>query len=73
MRHELLNRQEVVKLVENMKKKSPELVEELIPTTISYGNFQKILTNLLKEGIPVKDMETHYGDHYRCIDDGQRH
>ena len=56
--YELLNRQEVVKLVENMKKKSPELVEELIPTTISYGNFQKILTNLLKEGIPVKDMET---------------
>ena len=56
--YELLNRQEVVKLVENMKKKSPELVEELIPTTISYGNFPKILTNLLKEGIPVKDMET---------------
>ena len=56
--YELLNRQEVVKLVENMKKKSPELVEELIPTTLSYGNFQKILTNLLKEGIPVKDMET---------------
>lgn len=56
--YELLNRQEVVKLVENMKKKSPELIEELIPATISYGNFQKILTNLLKEGIPIKDMET---------------
>lgn len=56
--HELLNRQEVVRLVENMKKQSPELVEELIPSLISYGNFQKILTNLLKEGIPIKDMET---------------
>lgn len=56
--YELLNRQEAVKLVDNMKKKSPELIEELIPTTISYGNFQKILTNLLKEGIPIKDMET---------------
>ncbi len=56
--HELLNRQEVVRLVENMKKQSPELVDELIPTLISYGNFQKILTNLLKEGIPIKDMET---------------
>ena len=33
-------------------------MEELIPTLISYGNFQKILTNLLKEGIPIKDMET---------------
>lgn len=56
--HELLNRQEVVRLVENMKNQSPELVEELIPAVISYGNFQKILTNLLKEGIPIKDMET---------------
>ncbi|MCI9490155.1 flagellar biosynthesis protein FlhA [Lachnospiraceae bacterium 48-42] len=56
--HELLNRQEVVRLVENMKKQSQELVDELIPAIISYGNFQKILTNLLKEGIPIKDMET---------------
>ena len=56
--YELLNRQEVVRLVDNMKKQSPELVDELIPTLISYGNFQKILTNLLKEGIPIKDMET---------------
>lgn len=56
--YELLNRQEVVRLVENTKKQSPELVEELIPAVISYGNFQKILTNLLKEGVPIKDMET---------------
>ena len=56
--HELLNRQEVVRLIDNMKKQSPELVDELIPNLISYGNFQKILTNLLKEGIPIKDMET---------------
>ncbi len=56
--HELLNRQEVVRLVDNMKQQSPELVEELIPALISYGSFQKILTNLLKEGIPIKDMET---------------
>ena len=44
--------------MENTKKQSPELVEELIPAVISYGNFQKILTNLLKEGVPIKDMET---------------
>lgn len=56
--HELLNRQEVVRLVENLKTQSPELVEEAIPAIISYGGFQKILTNLLKEGIPIKDMET---------------
>ena len=56
--HELLNRPEVVRLIENMKRQAPELVDELIPQLISYGNFQKILTNLLKEGIPIKDMET---------------
>ncbi len=56
--YELLNRQEVVRLIENMQKQTPELVGELIPGVISYGNFQKILTNLLKEGIPIKDMET---------------
>lgn len=56
--HELLNRQEVVRLVDNMRKQTPELVDELIPAVISYGNFQKILTNLLKEGIPIKDLET---------------
>lgn len=56
--YELLNRQEIVRLIENMKKQCPELVDELIPNVISYGNFQKILTNLLKEGIPIKDLET---------------
>ncbi|MCI8645256.1 MAG: flagellar biosynthesis protein FlhA [Firmicutes bacterium] len=56
--HELLNRQEVVQLVESLKKTSPELVEEAVPTIVTYANLQKILTSLLKEGIPIKDMET---------------
>ncbi len=56
--YELLSRQEVVQLVENVKQNAPQLVEELFPNVISYGVFQKILTNLLKEGIPIKDMET---------------
>lgn len=56
--HELLSRQEVVQLVENVKMNAPQLVEELFPNVISYGVFQKILVNLLKEGIPIKDMET---------------
>ena len=56
--HELLNRQEVVRLIDNLKNQSPELVEEAIPAVISYGGFQKVLTNLLKEGIPIKDLET---------------
>lgn len=56
--HELLNRQEVGQLLENVKKSVPELVDEVIPSIMSQGNFQKLLVNLLKEGIPIKDMET---------------
>ncbi|QAT42029.1 flagellar biosynthesis protein FlhA [Aminipila luticellarii] len=56
--HELLNRAEVLQIVENTKKISPELVEEAIPNVIAYGTLQKVLYNLLKEGIPIKDMVT---------------
>ena len=56
--HELITRQEVIHLVENIKKTSPELVEEAFPNVVGYGLFQKILTSLLKEGVPIKDLET---------------
>lgn len=56
--HELLTRQEIIHLVENTKKNSPELIEEAFPNYINYSLFQKILTSLLKEGVPIKDMET---------------
>ncbi|WP_312093664.1 flagellar biosynthesis protein FlhA [Aminipila sp.] len=56
--HELLTRAEVIQIVENTKKTSQELVEESVPNVISYGTLQKVLYNLLKEGIPVKDMVT---------------
>ncbi len=56
--HELLSRQEVVQLMDSLKKTSPELVEETVPNVVTYGNLQKILVSLLKEGIPIKDMET---------------
>ena len=56
--YELLNRQEVVRLVENTKKAVSGACRRTDPDVISYGNFQKILTNLLREGVPIKDMET---------------
>jgi flagellar biosynthesis protein FlhA len=56
--YELLGRQEVMQLLENVKKVSPDLVDELFPGQFTYGNFQKILHNLIKEGVPIKDMET---------------
>lgn len=59
--YELLGRQEVMQLLDNVKKHTPELVDELFPGQFPYGNFQKILNNLLKEGVPIKDMETILG------------
>lgn len=56
--YELLTRNEVMQLIENTKKVSPDLIEETFPNVITYGTFQKILSNLLKEGVPIKDMET---------------
>lgn len=56
--YEVINRQEVMHLLENVKKTSSELVDEVLPGIMSYGSFQKILVSLVKEGIPIKDMET---------------
>ncbi len=55
---ELLNRAEVTQLVENLKKQTPELVEETFPAIITFGGFQKVLSSLLREGVPIKDLGT---------------
>lgn len=59
--HELLSRQDVEQLLENLKKTNESLVSEVVPSIVSYGNIQKILGNLLNEGVPIKDMETIIG------------
>ncbi len=56
--YELLSRAEVLQLIENVKGSIPELIEEAFPNIISYSSFQKILSNLLKEGVPIKDLVT---------------
>ena len=56
--YELMTRQEVFRLVENLKKTAPELVAEAFPNLISYNLLQKVLTSLLKEGVSIKDLET---------------
>jgi flagellar biosynthesis protein FlhA len=56
--YELVTRQEVVRLVENLKETAPELVEEVIGNVISYNLLQRVLTQLLSEGIAIKDLET---------------
>ena len=56
--YELLNRSETMMLVENLKKTEPDLVADAIPNVVTYANLEKILRNLLKEGIPIKDLST---------------
>ena len=56
--YELLNRAETIQLVENLKRFSPELVEEAIPNVVSYATLEKVLRSLLKEGVPIKDLGT---------------
>lgn len=55
---ELLTRQDVQNLVNNMKETNPSLVEELVPKLLGLGDIQKVLQNLLKEGISIRDLLT---------------
>lgn len=54
--YELMTRAEISQLLDNLKNTSPELVEGVFPDIISYTTLQKVLQNLLKEGIPIKNM-----------------
>ena len=56
--YELLNRAETIRLVDNLKQTSPELVEEAVPAIIPYSKLEKLLRNLLQEGVPIKDLAT---------------
>ena len=56
--YELLGRAEVVQLVENLKRTAPEVVEEAIPNVLTYAHLERILKNLLKEGVPIRDLGT---------------
>ena len=55
---ELLTRQDVQNLVNNMKETNPSLVEELVPKLLGLGELQKVLQNLLQEGISIRDLLT---------------
>ena len=56
--HELLGRQETQTLVDNVKQTNPAIVEELVPKVMGIGEIQKVLSNLLKEGVSIRDMVT---------------
>ncbi|MGE5588740.1 MAG: flagellar biosynthesis protein FlhA [Clostridia bacterium] len=65
---ELLSRQDTANLIENVKKTEPAVVEELIPGLMTVGEVQKVLQNLLREGVPIRNVATileALGDHAR--------
>ena len=55
---ELLSRDDVKSLIDNLKKTSPAVVDELIPGQLSLGQVQRILSSLLKEGVPIRNLQT---------------
>jgi flagellar biosynthesis protein FlhA len=72
--HEFLTRQNVSKLLDGVKKESPAVVDEVVPSQLSLGDLQKILQNLLKEHLPIRDLESileSIADHVRETKDVQ--
>lgn len=56
--YELIGRQDVKILIENVREEYPAVVEEVVPKTLSLGDVQKVLSNLLREQISIRDMVT---------------
>ncbi len=55
---ELLSRDDVKSLVDNLKKTSPAVVDELIPGQLTLGQVQRILSSLLREAVPIRNLQT---------------
>ena len=56
--HEMIGRQEVQNLLDNLAKTYPKLVEEIVPTIVSLGTIMRVLQNLLREGISIRDLRS---------------
>lgn len=56
--HELLGRQEVQHLIDNLQKQAPKVVEELIPNVLTIGGVQQVLCLLLREQVSIRDLRT---------------
>jgi flagellar biosynthesis protein FlhA len=56
--HELLGRQELVRLLDHFKEENPKIVSDLIPDILPIGTVLKVMQNLLKEGVGIRDFRT---------------
>ncbi len=69
---ELLRRQDVQRLLDNVRKEHPAVIDELIPSLLSVGEVQQVLQHLLREGISIRDLVTileALGNHARVVKD----
>ena len=66
---ELLSRQDVKKLLDELKEEHAALVDEVTPALLSLGEIQRVLQNLLREGVPIRDLVTIL----EALADGARH
>ncbi len=55
---DLLTREEVNNLLEGLRQRTPKLVEETVPAVVKTADLQKVLQNLLRERVPIRDVET---------------
>jgi len=55
---ELLTRQEVNRLLDHLKETAPKLVDEVVPSVLKPGDVQRVLQALLRERVPIRDLET---------------
>jgi flagellar biosynthesis protein FlhA len=58
--HRILSRKEVTTLVEQLRKKAPSLVEEVVPALLSLGEIQRVMGLLLEEGVMLKDLSAFF-------------
>ena len=56
--HEILTRTDVKELLDNLRSRNPDLVEDIVPEAISPGDLRQVMANLLREGVPVRDLES---------------
>ncbi|ATY85010.1 flagellar biosynthesis protein FlhA [Kyrpidia spormannii] len=56
--YELIGRQETRQLIDALRRHHAALVDEVVPNVVGYGEVQKVLSNLLREGVPIRDLAT---------------
>jgi flagellar biosynthesis protein FlhA len=56
--HEILSRDDVQELLDNLKERSPTVIEELVPNVVTVGEIHKVLRGLLREKVPIRNLIT---------------